>query len=204
MESAFVSETLHPMPAAFLSPGRYGWRDGAAGVRLRILSARALIQVMARGSNDDAIRAAVSLKYQVVLPETPVLARGPRLSFLWAGHRTWMAIADEADFPDLESVLRNDLGLLASTCDQSDGRVIVELSGPHARDTLAKLVMVDLHPRAFRPDDTAMTLLGHISGQITQIDAGPIFEVMIPRGFAETFLHDLTEAGAEFGVEFVG
>jgi sarcosine oxidase subunit gamma len=196
-----VSETLEPAAAASLPPGRYGREAGAAGVRLRILSGRALVQVMARGRNDDALRQAVRSKYAIALPETPLLARGPKVSLLWAGHRTWMATAEEADIADLESVLRGDLGSLASISDQTDGRLAVELSGPKARAALAKLAPIDLHPRVFRPADTALTLLGHVAGQITQIDAAPTFELLVFRGFAESFLHELKTAGAEFGVE---
>ncbi len=200
-----MSETiLKPVAAAFLPPGRYGREDGVAGMRLRVLSGRALVQVMARGRNDDALREAVRSKYGIALPEKPVLARGPKLSLLWAGHRTWMAMADEADIVHLESVLRGDLGSLVSISDQTDGRLLVELRGPKARDMLAKLAPIDLHPRAFRPDDTAMTLFGHIAGQIIQIDSVPTFELLVFRGFAESLLHDVKIAGAEFGVEVGG
>ena len=199
-----MSETLDQTPAAVFPPGRYGRRDGPAGVRLRVLSGRALVQVMARGGNDHSIRDAVRSKYQLALPQTPLLARGPQLLFLWNGHLTWLAVADEGLIPDLESALCNDLGPLASLSDQSDSRFTVELSGSRARDALAKLAPVDLHPRAFRPGDTAMTLLGHLTGQITQIDVTPSYELMVFRGFAESFLHDLLEAGAEFGVEAIG
>ena len=66
---------------------------------------------------------------------------------------------------------------------------------------LAKLAPIDLHPRVFRPDDTAMTLFGHIAGQITQIDSAPTYELMVFRGFAESFLPDLKTYGAQFGVD---
>jgi methylglutamate dehydrogenase subunit D len=196
-----VPESLEPVAAALLPSGRYGREDGAAGVRLRLLSGRAMVQIMARGRDDDAIEAAVRAKYGIALPRKPVMAQGPQLSFLWAGYRTWMAMADEKDIANLESVLRDDLGLLVSVADQSDGRLLVELSGPKVSDALAKLAPVDLHPRAFRPDDTAMTLFGHIAVQITQINAAPTYEIMVFRGFAESFLDSVKTNGAEFGVE---
>jgi methylglutamate dehydrogenase subunit D len=195
-----VPETLDPVAAAVLPSGRYGRDDCAAGVRLRIVFDRALVQVMARG-HDDAIESAVREKYGIALPKKSVVARGPWLSFLWAGHRTWIAMADERDAADLESVLRADLGPLASVVDQSDSRLLVELSGGKARELLAKLVPVDLHPRAFRTDDTAMTLVGHIAGQISQIDAAPTYELMVFRGFAESFLQDVMAYGAQYGID---
>jgi methylglutamate dehydrogenase subunit D len=201
MGSACVPETLEPVAAALLPSGRHGREDGAAGVRLRLISGRALVQVMARGRDDDAIANAVREKYGVALPEAPAMARGQRVSFLWAGYRAWIAMADERNVADLESVLRDDLGSLISASDQSDGRLLVELSGRKARDVLATLAPIDLHPRAFRPDDTAMTLFGHIAGQITQIDSAPTYELMVFRGFAESLLQDVMTYGAQYGLD---
>jgi len=171
---------------------------------MRIVFGRALVQLIARGHRDDALKDAVRSKYGIALPEKPAMARSPELSFLWSGHRSWMAMAGEGDTPDLESRLRDDLGSLVSGSDQSDAWLLLELSGAKARDALAKLTPIDLHPRVFRPGDTAMTLFGHIAGQITQIDSVPTFELMVFRGFAEFFLNDVKTAGAEFGIEVSG
>ena len=46
-----------------------------------------------------------------------------------------------------------------------------------------------------------MTLFGHIAGQITQIDAAPIYGLMVFRGFAESFLQDVMAYGAQYGVD---
>ena len=198
-----MPEMLEPVLAALLASGRYGREQGTAGLRLRIVSGRAQVQVMARGHSDDALKHAVRSKYTLDLPDKPTLVRSPGVSFLWTGYRTWMAMANEADIPDLESVVRHDIGVLASISDQSDGRLLVELSGAQVREALAKLVPVDLHPRAFRPGDTALTLFGHVAGQITQVDSAPAYELMMFRGYADSFLHDLTECGAEFGIDVI-
>jgi heterotetrameric sarcosine oxidase gamma subunit len=84
--------------------------------------------------------------------------------------------------------------------DHSDARFAVMASGPKVRDTLAKLTPIDLHPRAFAPSQTALTLFGHLSGQITQIDDMPSYEVMVFRSFAQCFWRAIHAAGAEFGI----
>jgi len=66
--------------------------------------------------------------------------------------------------------------------------------------SLAKLTPIDLHPRAFAPSQTALTLFGHLTGQITQIDDAPSYELMVFRGFAQCFWHAMHAAGAEFGI----
>jgi sarcosine oxidase subunit gamma len=122
----------------------------------------------------------------------PRLTRGQSVSFLWSGHQHWLAVADQRK--DLLSVLDAELGTVAALCDQSDARITLELSGPCARQRLAKLVPIDLHPRVFRTNDTALTLFGHIAGQITQTDDTPSYELMVPRSFAESFIHDVVGA----------
>jgi sarcosine oxidase subunit gamma len=121
------------------------------------------------------------------------------VSLLWCGHRHWFA---RSDVPaDLLTVLRKEVGALASLSDQSDSRLIVEISGPCARSTLAKLAPIDLHPRAFGAGDTAVTLLGHIGGQVTCLDDRPTYELMVFRSFADSFMESMLAAAAEFGAE---
>jgi sarcosine oxidase subunit gamma len=117
---------------------------------------------------------------------------------LWCGHHHWFAQADGTT--DVLPKLANEIGSLAALSDQSDSRLIVALSGPAARATLAKLAPIDLHPRAFRDGETAVTLLGHIGGQVTLIDDRPTYELMVSRSYAGSFLHSLLDAAAEFGV----
>jgi sarcosine oxidase subunit gamma len=162
-----------------------------------------MVQVMARRNKRDDLAAAVLNRFGIALPGEPKLARGDRVSFLWAGHHQWLALAAEDAVPNLRAELQGSIGAAASLSDQSDARFIVVLSGEKARDTLAKLTPIDLHPRAFGQGQTALTLFGHISGQITQIDDTPTYEVMVFRGFAESFWRAALSAGAEFGVDVV-
>jgi sarcosine oxidase subunit gamma len=182
-----------------LRHGRHGRAGSAPGVSLRLIASRSLITVIARKEQAQALVSAVRRAFGVDLPDKPRLARATSVSFLWSGHRQWLAMDDQRG--DLLSTLRTELGSLASLSDQSDSRVILELSGSAARQTLAKLVPIDLHPRAFSAKDTALTLFGHVAGQITQIDNTPSYELTAPRSYAESFVHDLLAAGAEFGVD---
>jgi sarcosine oxidase subunit gamma len=77
--------------------------------------------------------------------------------------------------------------------------VVLRLSGPRSRDVLAAVVPIDLHPRAFRPGDTAMTLAGHIAVQIRLVDDD--FELMAFRGYAGSLFQTVLHAGLEFGVD---
>ena len=53
---------------------------------------------------------------------------------------------------------------LASISDQSGGRTLLRLSGPHARDVLAKGLPIDLDPRAFPLGSAATSAISHMGG----------------------------------------
>jgi methylglutamate dehydrogenase subunit D len=90
---------------------------------------------------------------------------------------------------------------LASVAEQSDGRTVLRVAGPKARDVLAKGLPIDLHPRVFRTGDTALTVAALIGVQIWQTDDAPSYELAVFRGFARGFWHFLTESAAEYGCE---
>jgi sarcosine oxidase subunit gamma len=75
------------------------------------------------------------------------------------------------------------------------------ISGPRARDALAKGVAVDLHPRAFEAGHAAATLVAHIGVTLWQVDEAPTFHVCVPRAFSSSFWHWLLASAAEYGFE---
>jgi len=119
-------------------------------------------------------------------------------SYLWAGPASWLALA-EVDDPAFSPMLAARLAGIAAVTDQSDGRAILRLHGPAARDALAKLVPIDLHPGVFTEDATAMTLAGHISVQIWRTGA-ECFELACFRSFAGALLEALHAACQEFQI----
>jgi len=109
-------------------------------------------------------------------------------------------MAEGTDGAAFEARLRAALAGLASVSDQSDGRVVVRVGGPRARDTLAKGLPIDLHPRAFKPGDAAVSVVAHIAVHLWQIDPAPTYELAVPRSFAASFCDWLAAAAAEFRV----
>jgi sarcosine oxidase subunit gamma len=129
----------------------------------------------------------------VALPETPRRVTVDGVMYLWAGPESWLAIADGPALEPRLAVVQN----IAAITDQSDGRAILSVAGRHAREILARLVPIDLHPSAFPADATALTLAGHISVQIWQDEAGD-FQLACFRSFAEALYHSLAEAAREY------
>ena len=142
----------------------------------------------------SALTAAVRDAYGVELPRRPERVVGRDICFIWAGPDQWFAVADRAGGRDLELELKPRLSGLASVVDQSDGRVVVRVSGPLARKVLAKGVPVDLDARAFGVNAVAITHASHIGIIMWQIDDVPTFEMAMFRSYADSFTHWLLEA----------
>lgn len=179
-------------------PGRFG-APGEVGVTLALRTDLALATTMARKGYADALAQRVRAAFGLDLPMEPRrVAAGP-IAFAWAGPGHWLASAEGAKGPAFETRLRHELAGLASVSDQSDGRIVVRVSGPRICDTLAKGVMIDLHPRAFGPGDAAVTSVAHIGVHLWQVDAAPTYDFAVPRSLAAAFWHWLVESAAEFG-----
>lgn len=186
-------------PERVLVTDRHGVRDGRAGVTLAWRSGPALAAVNVRRNRLDALAGRVRDVFglQLVLVPKCVIA-GP-IAFVWGGPGQWLAMADGEDGAAFEQRLRATLGNLASVSDQSDGRTVFRVGGERARDVLAKGVPIDLHPRAFRPGDAAVTTVAYIGAQFWQVDDTPTYEFIISRSFAAGFWEWLIDAAAEFG-----
>lgn len=180
-------------------PGHHG-ADAAAGVTLTPRNDLALATVIARRGQHDRLAQRVRDTFGLDLPATPRRAEAGPTAFVWSGAGEWLACAEGIEPATFEGRLRSELAGLASVSNQSDGRTIVRVSGPRARDMLAKGVMVDLHPRAFGPGDVAVTSIAYIGAHLWQLDAAPTYELAVYRSFGVSFWRWLIETGAEFGV----
>jgi len=116
------------------------------------------------------------------------------ISFVWTGPDQWLAIAERENGRDLERELKPLLAGLAAVVDQSDGRVVMRVSGPLAREVLAKGIPIDLHARSFGVDAAAVTHASHIGVVIWQLDDVPTFEMAMFRSYADSFVHWLADS----------
>lgn len=133
---------------------------------------------------------------------------GPRCATLGdvgiagVGPDTWLATRDHAGNAFAQA-LRSLLGECASVSDQSDAYVILRLTGPAVRTTLAKLVPIDIHSRSFRAGDVAQTNCGYVNVTLWRLeDAGPgdpVFELWSGRSFAASLHQAVSHSAAEFG-----
>jgi sarcosine oxidase subunit gamma len=69
--------------------------------------------------------------------------------------------------------------------DVSEARTTIVVSGPQARDLLAKGTSIDLHPRVFGSGRCAQTGFAGANIILRQTDDTPTFEIIVLDSFAE-------------------
>lgn len=138
----------------------------------------------------DALRAAFGLD----LPEPGRWTQAGDLAAVWAGPGHWWLQRERAGA--LLAELTPLVGAHAGLIDISDARAVLRVRGPAARDMLASLLPIDLHPRAFQPGHAATTVAAHVGVQVRQIDAAPTYDLSCARSFAGSLWRAVDLAGA--------
>jgi heterotetrameric sarcosine oxidase gamma subunit len=137
-------------------------------------------------------RVAGALK--IDLPDVPRRAVAGDTAAAGTGPGTWLVTREHAANA-LSEELRAVVGDSASVTDQSDAYAVIRLSGPGLRDILAKLVPIDLHPRAFAVGDVAATVLAHMGALLWRLEddanGAAVIELAVFRSFAASLWHEL-------------
>ncbi|MHC8509916.1 MAG: sarcosine oxidase subunit gamma [Rhodospirillales bacterium] len=134
------------------------------------------------------------------------LTNGVRI--LWLGPDEWLCAGHPDSELDPAGALSAALtGLHAAAWDISGSRTVIWLSGPNARDVLAKGCALDLHPSVFQPGHV---IAGHVALAHAEIDyvqdgpeGEPVFELYVHRSFAEYLWTWLEDAALEYGLRVV-
>lgn len=194
-----VPEPLPPL-AAFARPGRHGPAHGPAPLRVA-LPAREIVQLMVRRGRDGDLAEALRRDFALELPGAGRAAVGGGTTAIWIQAGGWYVFAPRVGEGILAARLAATCAGLAAIDDQSHGRSTLAVSGPRAREILARGCRLDLHPREFGPGRATTTMLGHINCLVHQTDAAPTYELTVFSTLAATFLDWLIETAAEDGVE---
>ena len=167
-------------------------------VEIELPPVPAIASVALFRSTAQAARARLREEFSLDLPAAATYARGADVDAVGTGPESWLLIAEPGT--DLVATLRNAVGDLAAIVDLSDRNVMIVLQGRDARAALAKLLPLDLHPRAFPPGGTASTVSAHINVQVWHDVASDGFVILVARSTARCLLHAITAAAAEFGL----
>ncbi|HVO48489.1 MAG TPA: sarcosine oxidase subunit gamma family protein [Steroidobacteraceae bacterium] len=167
------------------------------------------VRMVARKEGAAALSERIRSDFQLDLPAGPARAEG-RLAgdaarpfaIIGIGVGTWLAVGPR-ESGDLLDALRASVGSLAALTDQGGGMTVLRLTGPQVRAMLAKLLPIDLHPRAFPVGAAASTLAAYIAVTVWRLPDGPdgsaVFEIAVSRSYAVSFWEALWSSAAEFG-----
>lgn len=162
--------------------------------------------IHARKARVAALADRLRQHYGVELPHGPRRVASGVCALAGIGPQSWLATVEHAA-NSVAVLLKAAIGDAASVVDQSDGYPVLRMLGPRVRETLRKMVPIDLHPRAFDVGHVAVTGAGHIGVSLWRLEdhpAGwPVFEMSIPRSMVDCFWNDLTNCAAEFGLDKV-
>lgn len=135
-------------------------------------------------------------------PNGPRRASRGDIGIAGVAPQTWLATRDGAGNAFAE-LLRPPLGDCASVTDQSDAYVILGLTGPKVRASLAKMIPIDIHPRSFEVNRVAQTVCGYMNVLLWRLEGAaqrdPEFEMWVGRSFAVSLYRALSHSAAEFG-----
>jgi len=197
VESAFVARSPFKNLA---TPPRV---NGAPGVIAQDRDGLGLATIILRRGQRETLAQRVRKHYDIELPRGSVRAAAREVGFLGLGPDSWLA-SKELGGNDFAVSIRAVLGPIASVSDQSDGYAVLRLSGSRVRETLTKLIPIDLHPRAFLPGDVASTVASRFGVTLWRLadapDKSSVFEIAMFRSVAASFWHALSESAAEFGL----
>lgn len=161
-----------------------------------------MLSLACHAGNASRVARAFKTETGVALPKAGKTAWHEGMLILWSGLNQWFVQMDKANAAGAFAQLAPALNGRAAVTDQSDAFVMLELAGPLARETLARLCPIDLHPAVFKPGDTARTLAGHLAVQLALVgggETGPVFQVLAARSSARDLVHDFEIAIASAG-----
>lgn len=183
-----------------VEPGRYGASDTEVpGVVLDEILPRSLVQL--NGVSDPGSLAGVLSRLGIAGTPKPRLGlAGESGDLLWTGADQWWAVGREREMSAADA-----LGLCeaedATALDLGHSRTAVRVSGPMARDLLAKGCPLDVD--GLEAGYCAPTRLGPFS-VVLHCRAESFFDLYVFRSFGLAMWEWLADEAAEFGYEVRG
>jgi sarcosine oxidase subunit gamma len=155
-------------------------------------------------SNDAAFIGAVKSATGVDLPvKANTVNSGNGISILWLGPNEWWVVAAADRSDELVTALRQALqGQHTAVIDVSESRTVITVSGPKARDMLARGISLDLHPRVFGTGQCAQTGMAKANILLHQIDDKPSYDIYVLKSFSDYLFRWSEQIAKDFGLAF--
>lgn len=131
-----------------------------------------------------------------VMPNT--VTQASECDILWLGPDEWLVRSIEPRAPVLEAKLGSAFaGLFAAAVDVGSGYTVLEVSGTHVRDVLARGCPLDFHPSVLARGQCAQS--HYFKASIVLVPLGSdTYEIVVRRSFADYFCRIMLDAAAPF------
>lgn len=113
------------------------------------------------------------------------------------GPAEWLAVSHSVGPEALLRLVRAIEGV--SAFDHSDGRVLMQITGPNVRKILSKCLAVDIDRDRFPIGASASMQIAHVAGNLARTGEDA-FEIIVPRSYAGTLFEEVKEMGREFAL----
>ena len=173
-----------------------GWRVEAPGLAIETLPPTPIHILRVRVADQKAVLAARTLADFRAIGPNQSGGDEPRLAWMAPGE--WV-VTGASPKPAWLKALAKSPSFHAA--DVGHGRVRFAISGPRARDLLAKGCSVDFHPRAFGAGRCAKTLFAQVPVLIDQISDAPLFHLYGDISHEAHLSAWLVDAAVEFRFE---
>ncbi|WP_269932798.1 sarcosine oxidase subunit gamma [Aminobacter sp. HY435] len=200
----FSWNTQSPLQRALVA-GHHGVPALQAGVVLTEVRNIVLVQVMARrGKAADTAKAAKKL-FGIEPPNSPKAAFGKSATLVWSGPDQFTVFAPRADEASQLDAMSKAFAGSASLSEQSDGRCLIRMTGPRARDAIAKFSSLDLHGDVFPVGTAANTSVDHTAVNLWReadgADGQAVYAMLVFTSFADSLWHTIVDSSLEYGVD---
>lgn len=150
---------------------------------LSVVDVPYITSIMPHKGKAKAVASALSKAHDLTLPAIGRSTGKADLRVIWTGRDQYMLVGEKAG--------ARALARSASLSDQSDGWVVLSLTGAQSNEILSRLCPLDLG-NGFKRGHTARTEIAHMMAIVTRLSGG--FEIFVMRSFAKTMAHDLQQA----------
>jgi sarcosine oxidase, subunit gamma len=161
-------------------------RLSGSRLELGILAPATILNLRVDPAQPDFASAARAV-FGIELPEANRWAQGTGCELLWLGPDEWLVLAEDGRAAELEAAIRRSplSGPWLSVVDLSHGYARLLLTGPAARETLAKGCALDLDPGAFGAKACVQTLVARVRAllRLTNREA-PAIELWVRNSYA--------------------
>ena len=186
-------------------PSRHGAAVQHPGIVLSEVRDFSLVLILARRGQWSATAKAAKELFSAEAPAKPFAAKGKTATLVWSGADQFYALFPRVAAEQPLDGLREIFAGKASLSDQSDGRSLIQISGPKVRAMLAKLSSVDFDDAIFPVGAAAATSIDHSGVNLWReadaADGSPVYNILIFTSFADSIWHTILDSSAEYGVE---